>query len=99
MHLPILIKCYCIPKDNAPYHPPTIADEKHEMILLGFIKLELNEQETFDFPEDLLHDWETYASPTTTSINTTPLDCYNDRIQYWENLDIEELSTTTNFLG
>ena len=61
-----MIKESCIPKDNDPSHPPTIVGEKHEISLLGFIKLGLNEQDDHDFPEDLLHDWSTHVSPKTS---------------------------------
>ena len=48
MHLPTLIKRPYIPKDKEPSHLPTIFDEKHEMALLGFINLGLNEQEVIE---------------------------------------------------
>ena len=55
MHLPTLIKRPCIPKENNPSHPPAIVGEKHEMALLGFIKLGLNYQEAYYLTEALLH--------------------------------------------
>ena len=74
MQLPTLIKRPCIPKDNDLSHSPTIFCEKHEIALLGFINLGLNEQEACDFPEDFLRYWLTHVSPTTAAyhVERTP---------------------------
>ena len=65
MKLPTLIKWFCIPKEIYPSHPHTIVDEKSEMALLVFIDIGLNDQETHDFSEDFLRDWEIHMSPKT----------------------------------
>ena len=66
MHLPILTKQSCIPKDKDPCHIPTIVAEKHKIALLGFIELGLNDQEYHDFPEDFLREWENHVSLSTS---------------------------------
>ena len=74
MHLSTVIKWYYISKDNDSSHRPIIVGEKHEISLLGFINLGINEQEACDFPEDLLRNWATHVYPPTVCdhVDRTP---------------------------
>ena len=71
---PTVIKWYYISKDNDSSHRPIIVGEKHEISLLGFINLGINEQEACDFPQDFLRDWVIHASPANTGghVDTSP---------------------------
>ena len=75
MQSSILIKHSCVPTVNKTYHLPSIGDKNNDMAIIGFVKMELLEQEACDLYADFIHDWATHVFPQTKGdhVDTIPL--------------------------
>ena len=69
-HFPSLIKRSYNPNDTSSSHPDAISGKKNKMAIVGFTKLDLQEQNAYDLSAQHTHGWVSYASPKTQDDHT-----------------------------